>query len=583
MMTPLRESIRGRIHGARSCAGRPLERPSWLAAAWLCATLPLAGCAGLPAGSGAAAGSAPEAGARLLVAEVALDRGQYPVAAREYRLAAAESRDPQVAERAARVAFDAGQDRELELIARDWLKRAPTTEVARRFLAVSLLNQGRAQEAEREFATLVHTAYPGPAEAFTALQQSLGEVRNLPTAALVVGRLAAGYPDVAEAALAHGTLALAAGDSPTAIAEAQRALTLRADLREARWLEVRARIAGGDCPGGLAGSAALAAEAGEGDRLLHAWMLTACDRGAEARPIFDDLARGRLARPEALEGLAGLDVEAGRYDDAVNHYTELLATGRSTDRAFFGLGLVADRKGERDRALRFYTRVTTGPRAGTAQLRAYRLLLDSGDPATAARQLDEYVASNPDARVLTTAGRVQVLSEYGRAREALALADRSLVAYPDQEELRYSRAAVLEKLDRVDEAVRELRGVLRQRPDDAQAMNALGYTLADHGRELPEAERLIRTAHERRPDSAAIQDSLGWVLFRRGRGTEGLEWLKRAYAAEADPEIAAHLGEVQWALGQHEAAERTWRGALEKSPGSRPLIEALGRHVGTPP
>jgi tetratricopeptide (TPR) repeat protein len=516
---------------------------------------------------------------RMLVAEVALDRGQYPVAAREYRLAA-RTGGPLVAERAARVAYEYGQDVELERVAREWLEREPDSEVARRFLAVALLNQDRVDEAEREFGALLKSAYPSPAEGFLALQQSLDEVRSDSAAARMLGRLAAAHPDVAEAHFAHGVLALQAGDSPTAIEAAGRALQLRSDWREARWLDVRARIAGGDCARGVAASSALAAESSDADRLLHAWMLTACERGAEARPIFEDLARGRLARPEALEGLAGLDVEAGRYDDAVNRYTELLASGRNSDRAFFGLALVADRRDERERAIRFYSRVTTGPRAGAAQLRAYRLLLEQGEADAAARQLDEYVASTPDGRVIATAGRAQVLADYGRSADGLALLDRAIAAYPDQEELRYSRAFVLERLGRVDDAIKELRAVAKRRPEDASALNALGYTLADHGRSLPEAERLIRAALERRPDSAAIQDSLGWVLHRRGRSVEALEWLKRAYANEPDPEIAAHLGEVQWALGDRAGAERTWRTALEKTPGNRHLQEALDRHVG---
>jgi predicted Zn-dependent protease len=330
-------------------------------------------------------------------------------------------------------------------------------------------------------------------------------------------------------------------------------------------------------------SGVLAAESGDADRLMHAWMLTACERGAEARPVFEDLARGRLARAEALEGLAGLELEAGRYDEAAGRYTEMLATGRNTDRAFFGLALVADRRGDRDRAVRFYTRVSTGSRAGAAQLRAYRLLLERGDAAGAARQLDEFVAATPDDRVIVTAGRAQVLSDVGRGADALALLDRSIVAYPDQEELRYARAFVLENDGRVDEAIRELRAVVKRRPEDAAALNALGYTLADHGRSLPEAERLVRAALARRPDSAAIQDSLGWVLHRRGRSAEGLEWLKRAYAREPEAEIAAHLGEVQWALGDRAAAERTWRTALEKTPGNRHLEDALRRHVGSAP
>lgn len=535
------------------------------------------GFAAVAPGAGATAAAWQQ---RLLVAEVAIERGRYPEAVREYRQAATESRDPKVAERAARVAFDHGQDADLERIAREWLQREPKSEVARRFRAVALLNLDRVADAEPEFAYLLATAYPSPAEGFAALQDSLAEVRNESAAARVVGRLAAKHPDLPEAQLAHAALALQASDSPSALAAVQRALRLRPGWREAQWLEARARIAGGDCAGGLVAASTLAAEGTDPDRLLHAWLLTACERGAEARPVFEDLARGRLVRAEALEGLAGLDLAAGRYDDAVNRYTEVLATGRNTDRAFFGLALVADRRGDAERAARFYSRVSVGPRAPAAQLRAYRLRLEKGDAHAAARALDDYVAATPDRRVVATAGRSQVLAEFGREADALALLERAIGAYPDQEELRYARAFVLERADRVDEAVRELRAVVRRRPEDATALNALGYTLADHERGLAEAERLIRSALALRPDSAAIQDSLGWVLHRRGRDAVALDWLQRAYANEADPEIAAHLGAVQWSLGDRAGAERTWRTALEQTPGNAHLKEALERHLG---
>jgi tetratricopeptide (TPR) repeat protein len=531
----------------------------------------LGGCAGL--------GEAPP-GERMLLAEVAVERGEYAVAAGEYRLAAAATGDAAIAERAARVSFDNGQDRELARTASEWLAREPKTEAPRRFLAVALLELDERAAAERALGELVGSAYDSPAEAFTALGESLAALRNDTGVARTVGRLAARYPEVPEAQYAAASLALSASDSPAALAAVGRALALKPDWREARWLHARARITGGDCDGGLKEASALAAESTDTDRLVYAWLLTACDRGAQAQPYFADLARGRAVRAEALEGLAGLDVEEHRWDEATSRYTEMLATGRNADRAFFGLAVVADRRGERDRALRLYVRVTTGPRAVAAQLRAYRLGLEHGDAWSAARQLDEFVAAVAEHRVEVTAGRAQILAEFGRGPEALALLARAATAYPDRVELRYARATVFEQSGSVDAALGELRAVARQRPLDPTAQNALGFTLADHGRDLGEAERRIRAALAERPDSAAIKDSLGWVLHRRGRSAEGLDWLQRAYAVDPDPEIAAHLGEVQWALGDRATAERTWRTALDKSPGDPHLKHALERNLG---
>jgi Flp pilus assembly protein TadD len=244
--------------------------------------------------------------------------------------------------------------------------------------------------------------------------------------------------------------------------------------------------------------------------------------------------------------------------------------------------VIADRRGEVDRAVRLYARVTSGPRAVMAQVRAYRLELDRGHALAAAHLLDEFVANAPEFRVPATAARAQILADAGRGADALALLARAAKVYPDREEINYARASVLEHSGDMEAAIAELRGVAHARPEDPAAQNALGFTLADHGRDLAEAEQRIRAALAERPDSPAIRDSLGWVLYRRGHAPEALGWLKRAYAGEPDPEVAAHLGEVQWAVGDASAAERTWREALERSPGERHLAEALERHIGHP-
>lgn len=520
------------------------------------------------------------AGGSLVVAEVALERADYATAASAYARVAAERHDDALAERALRIAFDNGQERTLVALATQWLRRAPKNETARRFLVVGLLELDERPAAERELAILLATGYPSPAEGFTSLGQSLAQLRNDTGVAAVVARLAARYPDVPAAALAVAGLSLSAGDSRGALVATARALALRPGWRAARAIEARARVAGGDCDGGLRVSGSLAADAADGDRLLNAWLLSACDRGAEARAAFSDLLASRVARPEALEGLAGFDIDAHRYDEATMRLSELLASGRNGDRALYDLALIADRRGETQRATLLYARITAGGRAVPAQLRAYRLQLEHGNPLGAAHQLDEFLAGAAESRVEVTAGRAQILADQSRADDALALLARASAAYPDRHDLRYARATVLERAGRIDAALAELRAVVRSRPADPVGLNALGYTLADHGRSLGEAEALIRSAYAVRPDSAAIRDSLGWVLHRRGRDAEALPCLQQAYRLESDPEIAAHLGEVQWALGDTTGAEATWRSALERVPGDARLLQALARHVG---
>jgi Flp pilus assembly protein TadD len=134
-----------------------------------------------------------------------------------------------------------------------------------------------------------------------------------------------------------------------------------------------------------------------------------------------------------------------------------------------------------------------------------------------------------------------------------------------------------ERLGRIDIMESSMRKVIKLRPDNAHAYNALGYTLADRNERLPEARELIEQALKLAPDDAFIMDSMGWVLFRQGDNEGALKWLKRAYSLRPDAEIAAHLGEVMWAMGQRGDAQKLWKQAIAKTPGNETLIKTIER------
>ena len=105
-----------------------------------------------------------------------------------------------------------------------------------------------------------------------------------------------------------------------------------------------------------------------------------------------------------------------------------------------------------------------------------------------------------------------------------------------------------EKLGKLDEMESLLRKVIQLKPDYHHAYNALGYSLADRSVRLPEARELIRKALEFAPSDPFIGDSLGWVEFRMGNNAEAARIFEAAYKAKPDAEIAAHFGEVLWAM-----------------------------------
>jgi Flp pilus assembly protein TadD len=127
--------------------------------------------------------------------------------------------------------------------------------------------------------------------------------------------------------------------------------------------------------------------------------------------------------------------------------------------------------------------------------------------------------------------------------------------------------------------VQALQHLLGQRPDDPTLLNALGYTLAEHDRELPHAESLIRRALEQMPDNPAVLDSLGWVRFRRGDSAGALRPLERAYDISHDAQIAAHWGQALWTAGRQEDARKVWAEALARNPDSKELQAVVRRFI----
>ena len=286
------------------------------------------------------------------------------------------------------------------------------------------------------------------------------------------------------------------------------------------------------------------------------------------------------AVPQALEGLGSLDWSLGDHEGAARAFEELAQLSRGDSTALAYLGLLAEKDADVPLAVKLLERVTSGPRAVASQLRAHRLNIELGAPQRAGQVLEDFLEQSPESARDVVYGLAAWLEAEGRGVDAMRLLDRAAALYPDDSDLQLGRGYLLERLDRVPEAIAVLRDVLRRRPGDPTALNALGYTLADRTGRAAEGYELVRRAIEGRPDSYAVMDSMGWALFRLERPLESLPWLERAWERSRDPEVAAHLGEVLWAQGRREEAKRLWAEAAEDSPDNRSLQRTVARHPG---
>jgi tetratricopeptide (TPR) repeat protein len=306
-------------------------------------------------------------------------------------------------------------------------------------------------------------------------------------------------------------------------------------------------------------------------------MLAATGRDEEARAVLTPYAAGETVVPGAVRSLGALDLDQGDLDAASQRFEDLLSTGAQSYEALYFLGRIAERREQPELALRYFSRVGGGDYALQAQGRAARIRAQQDGLDAGLKSLEEFARANPTLGPDVVTLRAGLASNLGDEKRSLEILDAGLAQYPDSLEVRMARVFAYERLGRTDDSIRDLRQLLRERPGDSVVQNALGYTLADHGRSLDEAEALIAAALQQTPDSAAVLDSMGWVLYRQGKSQQALTYLLRANELGEEAELSLHLGEVQWSLGDQAAARATWQAALERHPDDKLLKERLER------
>lgn len=512
-----------------------------------------------------------------MAGEFALQGGQLPEAARHYLDAARAAQDPVLAERATRIALLADQDP----LARDafelWQALAPQPSADARMVAASLaLRAGQKSAARRELRALL-AMDKGWQEALAALVGAAGKQPALVVTMLgeIVDR--GEVPDQLQAWLGFGGLAqrLEQPKLVDRIVEQvvarfpgePRVALLRAQLlREGGKLaEARVALAGLEDPARLSPSLRWAL-AGEYEALG--------DAGKAARVLAfgaqDDASYARRAalldKAGDKTGLAALYDELKRGATSPNPMRRLL------------LGQLAELLERYDEALGWYANVPGEQAQGMARLRAASVLHAMGRAAQAyesLRAIQSDAALDDDAHrdgyLLEAELRQKDRNPEGE-QDAFA---RGLATLPDNPELLYARALMWERQDRIDKAEADLRRLLVIEPDNVAALNALGYTLADRTNRYREALELIDRARVAEPGNAAIIDSYGWVLFKLGKARAALDHLRHAYALQEDPDIASHLGQVLWVLGQKDEARHYFDAARKLDPDSRALQRAL--------
>ena len=311
-------------------------------------------------------------------------------------------------------------------------------------------------------------------------------------------------------------------------------------------------------------------------RLEFARLLTNIDIDA-AREQFEVLSLQSPDDADLLLSLALINREIGDNVVAVTYLEQILATGKRTDEAHYYLGRIAEEDKQLQQALANYMQIGDSRQYLAANQRIGQILVSEGQLEDSHSWFLQQRQRVPSRSEQLFGIEAEVLSSEGALQASLEVLNAGIDAYPDSASLRYARSMLGQQQSDIAMMEADLRAILARDPNNATALNALGYTLADQTDRLNEAHSLISRALELDPAEPAILDSMGWVLFRKGEIDQSIDYLTRAYAAFPDPEVAAHLGEVLWMNGDTEKARQIWQGALLKAPNHSVLRETLLR------
>ena len=516
---------------------------------------------------------------QLLVAEVAGYRGEYSTALEKYVDMALKTRDAGVAQRAAMLAVYLKRYEEALTTSKIWVEQEPDSIEARRYLSEQLLRIGDMEQAIVHMEAIKNLGGLANFESFAYSAANMDD-KGREVLLEAMSRMLAEYPGDEQLMFSKAVLLEQSGQLEEALQLANQLLVSKKDINVIV-LKVNALKDLLRTDEALIFLESTLEELADKRRLrlIYARMLFEAERLVDAEKQYEQVHQQAPNDSDILFALALISMEQGKDESAKGYLNQMIRFNRRANEAHYYLGSIADKNDEIPQAISEYKMVGPGREYLAAQVRIAALLADQDRLDDARAHLENQRANNPDRynRLVMIEG--QLLSERGHEAEFFELLEMVIQKQPENVELLYFRAMTGQSLGRLDVLEQDLLRVIEIDPGNADAMNALGYTLADQTDRHDEALVLIERALEIKPNEAAFIDSLGWVQYRLENYKDAVTNLRKALSLFDNDEVAAHLGEVLWVSGEQQEARNVWQKALDARPDSDILKRVIKRFV----
>ncbi|MFM0466988.1 tetratricopeptide repeat protein [Paraburkholderia strydomiana] len=521
---------------------------------------------------------------QVLAAEVALQRNQPAPAYQTYLALARDTHDPRMAQRATEIALAAQSPSDALAAAQLWQQYAPGSERAAQLDASLLVLSGKPDDAAPLLAReLEKVPAQNRGSAILALQLLISRGPNRIGGLHVLQDLLKNDMNRPEAQLAVARQQLVSNDAPGARKSLEQALALKPDYLPAALM--LSQMGPEERKEGIASLEKYVQQNPKSHdaRLALAQMYLASDRLDDAQKQFEIMHKANANDLTPLMALALIKIQQKNFAEAQTYLTQYAqqaekTPGADAGQAYIYLAQLALEQKNEAAAADWLDKISpSSQQYMPAQITRAQLLAKQGKPDDARRQLANLRPADPRDQALVARTDAAILFDAKRYPEAETRLQQATAAFPDDPDLSYDYAMAAEKNGHFDVMEAQLRKLIQTQPDNPQAYNALGYSLADRNQRLAEADKLVEKASSLAPNDAFIMDSVGWVKYRMGNTSDAIKVLRKAYDIQPNAEIGAHLGEVLWKAGDQDQARAAFREARKLEPNNETLVKTLQR------